>query len=251
MSKKTKNKKTKREFKSKKSSQNKILLVVGLAVFAAILGYFYFTENSTQTSTLSKEKLDSMEVFLDLEKIEGKYTLLSNTPSTSEAGKIEMLEFLSFYCGHCYALNEKMPELMQTYGDKIKLIHIPIVWGQSTMSVEAYLIAEEMGKGEEMKDALFKANFENRMDISDIDVLDAIAKDIGLDETEFNKKLEQGYASKVAWENIKLTQKYSVYETPTIIIYNKIKVTPANTNGKIDLMVDNLNTILQSIIEEM
>ncbi|MFQ6073201.1 MAG: hypothetical protein ACE5KT_10955, partial [Methanosarcinales archaeon] len=105
MSKKTKNKKTKREFKSKKSSQNKILLVVGLAVFAAILGYFYFTENSTQTSTLSKEKLDSIEVSLDLEKIEGKYTLLSNTPSTSEAGKIEMLEFLSFYCGHCYALN--------------------------------------------------------------------------------------------------------------------------------------------------
>jgi len=59
-----------------------------------------------------------------------------------------------------------MPQLLKKYGDKVEIIYIPINFrGQSTKSVEAYLIAEEMGKGDEMLNALFDANFDKGMDI--------------------------------------------------------------------------------------
>ncbi|MBU4140150.1 MAG: thioredoxin domain-containing protein, partial [Euryarchaeota archaeon] len=76
----------------------------------------------------------------------GAYSSLDVNPS--EQGKVRIVEFMKFDCDHCYDLNKEMPQIHKNYGDRVEIIYVPISFqGQSIKSIEAYLIAKEMGKG--------------------------------------------------------------------------------------------------------
>jgi predicted DsbA family dithiol-disulfide isomerase len=227
-----------RNSNSVSKSNNTKKAIIGIAVLAAIvLGYYYLSPQEGASNSL------------DVKKIEGKYTLLSKNPGSYQ-GKVVATEFLSFYCDHCYELEKKMPSIMDKYGEQLQIIYKPIVWGgQSTTSVEAYIIAEQLGKEKEMREALFKAQFKEGKNISDLNELRRIAAGIGMGE-EFNSKLEKREAVKQAHANIQLSQTYLVDETPSIILNNILKVTPHNTEDNIDLMAQNLDTIIGSIIKQ-
>ncbi|MDD1744412.1 MAG: DsbA family protein [Candidatus Methanoperedens sp.] len=219
-------------------SNNTKKAIIGIAVLTVIvLGYYYLNPQEGASNSL------------DVKKIEGKYTQLSRNP-TPYQGKVVVTEFMSFYCDHCYGLENRMPAILEKYGERLQVVYKPIVWGgQSTNSVEAYIIAEQLGKEKEIREALFKAQFKEGKDISDINELKRIAASIGLGE-EFNSKLEKGEARKQAQANIQLSQTYFVDETPSIIVNNILKVTPHNTEDNIDLMAQNLDTIIGSIIKQ-
>ena len=221
---------------SKANNTKKV--IIGIAILTTIvLGYYYLSPQEGASNSL------------DVKKIEGKYTQLSRNPGPYQ-GKAVATEFMSFYCDHCYELEKRMPSIMEKYGERLQIIYKPIVWsGQSTNSVEAHIIAEQLGKEKEMREALFKAQFKEGKDISDLNELKRIAASIGLGE-EFNSKLEKGEARKQAQANIQLSQTYFVDETPSIIVNNLLKVTPQNTEDNIDLMAQNLDTIIGSIIKQ-
>src|SRR5659263_402828 len=112
--------------------------------------------------------------------------------TTIETGKVKIIEFLNFGCSHCNDLRKNMPQLRQKYGAKVEITYIPINFvslKQSTKSVEAYIIAEQMGKGDEMLDALFDAKFDKGMDILESTIaIETVAASIGLG-SDFNQKL--------------------------------------------------------------
>ena len=139
--------------KSKVSNMKKT--IIGIAVLTVIvLGYYYLSPQEDASNSL------------DVKKIEGKYTLLSRNP-TPYQGKVVATEFMSFYCDHCYGLEERMPAILEKYGERLQVVYKPIVWsGQSTNSVEAYIIAEQLGKEKEMREALFNAQFKEGKDIT-------------------------------------------------------------------------------------
>lgn len=219
-----------------KASNNK-KIIIGIAVLAVIIFGYSLGQQDNSTNSL------------DIKKIDGEYTLLpvNSAPFT---GKVVLTMFESFYCDHCYALDQKMPAILEKYGEQVQIIYKPMVWsGQPTKSVEAYIIAEQLGKGKEMGDALFKANFIERKDIGDINELKRIAAGIGLGE-EFNSNLENGAAIEQAQANLQLSQTYRVDETPSIVVNGILKVTPHDTEDDIDLMAQNLDTIIASILKQ-
>lgn len=174
--------------------------------------------------------------------IAGEYTTLSK-PSTYEPGKVKMMEFLNFNCGHCNDLQKEMPQLLQKYGDKLEITYIPINFSkQSTKSVEAYIIAEQMGKGDEMYSALFEARFDKNMDIMESRIaIENVAQSIGLGQ-DFNQQLESGAAENKALENFRLAANYNIEGTPTVIINGNLLVNPTS--------IANLDTIIGSILEQ-
>jgi len=147
----------------------------------------------------------------------------------TEPGKVKIVEFLKFDCSHCNDLHKEMPNVLKKYGDKVEILYIPIVWpGQSTKSIEAYNISEQMGKGEEMQDALFNAKFVKGMDIMESTLaLETVASDIGLG-ADFKSKLEGNEGKKAAADSKALMDKYGVQATPTVFINGK-QITPLPT----------------------
>lgn len=216
--------KKKQKIPEKKSGLKTIYIILALIIISGLAIYLF---NSGEKSS---EKGPA-----------GNYTKLNN-PSTYEIGKVKIMEFMKFDCIHCYNLHTNMPQLLKKYGDKLEIKYIPIIFsGQSTKSLEAYIIAEQMGKGEEMRDALFKAKFEQGMDVMESTiVLETIAAKIGLG-SDFNQKLESGALKNAASENLKLMRDYNVDGTPTVIINGNLMVVPSITN---------LDTVIGSILQQ-
>lgn len=150
----------------------------------------------------------------------GAFSSLDVNPS--EQGKVRIVEFMKFDCSHCYDLHKEMPGILTKYGEKVEIVYVPISFeGQSIKSIEAYLIAKEMGKGKEMRDALFKARFESNRDVmGSLLVIKDVAASIGLG-ADFNSKLESGYAEKAALKNNAYAGMYSIKGTPTVLINGK------------------------------
>ncbi len=157
----------------------------------------------------------------------------------TEPGKVKIVEFLKFDCSHCYDLHKEMPNILKKYGDKVEIMYIPIVWpGQSTKSIEAYIIADRMGEAEDMQDALFTAKFVKGMDIMESSLaLETVASSIGLG-ADFKSKLEGNEGRKGALSNLALMNKYNVQGTPTVYINGKLIIpTPANIDNNISSML--------------
>ncbi|MEG3641228.1 DsbA family protein [Magnetococcus sp. PR-3] len=120
---------------------------------------------------------------------------------------------------------------------------MPVFWGtQPDTPVRAYFAAEFMGVGEQMKRAIFKANFDdNRYKIDDEDDILKIAAEAGIDA----KKLEDAMDSfavfgKVAQVN-GLARQYGVTGTPSVVINGKYRVV---AHGNYDKALKSIEMLL-------
>jgi thiol:disulfide interchange protein DsbA len=183
----------------------------------------------------------------ELSSIKGAYTQLPGFKFIFDGKNVEVIEFFSFYCGHCYEFEKAIPAIKGNFPKKINWRNVPVYWGKgSSKPGEAYLLAEEMGKGEQMKRALFETFLIEKRDIGDISVLESIGAklDLGFD---FSRRLRAGDKEKEANNALMIMKAYSVDSTPTLIIAGNLKVVPVQT---IDFFRDNAITIIKSILEK-
>ncbi len=181
--------------------------------------------------------------------IKGIYTQLSGHQFKSDGKTVEVIEFMSFYCDGCYSFEKSIPIIKGNFPKKIKWKTILIYWGKgSPKPGEAYLLAEEAGKGEQMKKAIFNAHFIEKKDIGDVKVLEEIGEKIGLG-FDFSKKLRSGDKAKDVQKALDMAGAYGVDETPTLIIAGNIMTNPHAFDHNIDAFRENIITILKSILK--
>ncbi len=181
--------------------------------------------------------------------IVGVYTRVPGQNYNYDGKKVEIVEFLSFYCGHCYQFEKSIPIIKGNFPKKIIWKTIPIYWGKgSPKPGEAYLLAQESGKGEEMKKAIFNAIFVENKNIGDITVLEEIGAklDLGFD---FSRRLRAGDKAKEAEDALSLAKTYGVHSTPSLIIAGNIMSSPSQVGKGIDGFRDNAIAILISILK--
>ncbi|MBI5097619.1 MAG: DsbA family protein [Nitrospirae bacterium] len=179
--------------------------------------------------------------------IKGIYTQLPEFKFIFDGEKVEVIEFFSFYCGHCYEFEKSILIIKGNFPKKIQWKNVPVYWGKgSSKPGEAYLLAEDEGKGEQMKRALFEALFIEKRDISDISVLESIGAKLELG-FDFSRRLRAGDKEKEANAALIMMKTYSVEGTPALIIAGNLKVVPGQTH---DAFRDNTITILNSILKK-
>lgn len=233
--------KKKRRPKPPEKKSNSKLIFAALAVIALVVVVLYVSSSPEEEGPRFEGK------------VEGNYLKL-NKPETYEPGKVKITEFLKFNCGHCYSLHQQLPELKEKYGEQIEITYVPMLWRTVPAdqgyrkSIEAYILAEEMEKGEEMSDALFNAQFVEGKDLTSMIVLEEAGRSVGLGD-DFVKALENGDAGKRADENIALAEKFEVGFTPTIIVNGNLKFDSSPRWGmNADQMVTNLDTMINSLL---
>ncbi|OGQ57424.1 MAG: hypothetical protein A3J24_03880 [Deltaproteobacteria bacterium RIFCSPLOWO2_02_FULL_53_8] len=161
---------------------------------------------------------------------------------------VEVMEFLSFYCDHCYAFEKAASVIKGNFPKKIKWRIMPVYWGSgSSKPGEAYMLAEEAGKGEQMKKALFNANFIEKKDIGNLAVLESIGMNLGLG-FDFSRRLRSGEKTAEAQRVLQMARAYGVEGTPTFIIAGNLFTSPEPFGDNTDALRDNIITIIKSII---
>jgi len=182
--------------------------------------------------------------------IVGVHTKLAGEHFKFDGKVVEVMEFMSFYCHTCYDFEKAIPVIRGNFPKKLKWITLPIYWKEhgSPKPGEAYLLAEEAGKGEEMKKALFAAQMVEKRNIGDVTVLEDIASKIGLG-FDFSKKLRNGEKADEVQKAVEMAQKYGINETPTLIIAGNIKTDPHPMNHDLDTFRINALAIIASILK--
>lgn len=181
--------------------------------------------------------------------IKGVYKQISGQQFKFDGKTVDVIEFMSFYCDGCYAFEKSIPIIKGNFPKKIKWKTIPIYWGKgSPKPGEAYLLAEESGKGEKMKEAIFNAHFVGRKNIGDVKVLEGIGKELGLG-FDFSKKLRAGDKANDVQKALDMAAMYGIDETPTVIIAGNIMTNPHVFNHDINAFRENVITILRTILK--
>ncbi len=181
--------------------------------------------------------------------LKGTYTVVPGQRFNYDGKTIEVVEFISFYCGHCYKFEKSIPVILGNFPKKIKWRIVPIYWGEgSSKPGEAYFLARDVGKGAQMAKAIFRANFIERKDIGNVEVLESIAAKLGLG-FDFSRRLRTGEKAKEAQEALELVDVYGVEETPTLIIAGNIMTNPHAFKHDIEAFRMNAITIIKSILK--
>lgn len=181
--------------------------------------------------------------------LKGAYVTVPGQQFKYDGNTVEVLEFISFYCDHCYRFERAIPVILGNFPKKIKWKIVPMFWGAgSPKPGEAYYLALDAGKGPQMASAIFRANFIEKKDIGDVEVLESIAARLGL-SFDFSRRLRTGEKAEEAQKALELARVYRIEETPTLIIAGNIMTNSHATGHDLEALRDNVITIIKSIMK--
>lgn len=156
------------------------------------------------------------------------YVDIDGRESTHEDGVAKMTVFFDFLCSHCHHFDTVVvPVLQQEYGDQLQIRYVgfPIVDPKAShIPVLAYYLAEQQGKGDAMRELLFTAIWDHRLDVARPDVLLGIASQAGLDLEAFKSGFNENVMGGKLTDGVAEARAIGAHGTPTILIDNHIRL---------------------------
>ena len=181
-----------------------------LAKYFILLSLIFF---STEFQLVAKES-----------KIRGYYFEVGELPEKNSIEKVVFEEFINFGCTHCNKLHKASKKFRKKFSEKIEFIDIPVLFsGQDDSPLRLYYIAKKMGRGDFVKDELFKATFEHGVNVFDPGIVNFIARSIGIHK-EFKKEKNKAWVNKLLKNGTNKSKVYGVTGTPTVVIQSSMKM---------------------------
>lgn len=121
------------------------------------------------------------------------YLTLARPQQTEAAGKVEVLEFFSYHCPHCYALDPMLNDWVKKHKDEIVFKRVHVYWGEPGSAAEkmmaglqrAFYTLDAMGKEEELHKKIFDTfHVDHKPLYNEDDVIKFLAKQ-GIDSQKY------------------------------------------------------------------
>ena len=158
------------------------------------------------------------------ERIRGHYAVVGKVPKAHTVEKVVFEEFMNFGCPHCNNLREASIEFRKQQKDRVEFIDIPIVFrGQDDAPLRLYYVARKLGKGDQIKDELFKARFTHGVDVFDKGIVNYLARSLGLSEV-YQKEKDAPWVNQLLAEGELKVQQYGLTGTPTVVLQYSLKM---------------------------
>ena len=158
------------------------------------------------------------------EKIRGHYKLVGNKPESKSIKKVIYEEFINFGCSHCNKLHKASKDFRKKFANQIEFVDIPIVFkGQDDSPLRLYYVARKIGKGDLIKDELFKASFIHGVNVFDPGITNYLAQSMGI-RNEFREEKDQQWVNQLIRNGERKSLIYGVRGTPTVIIQQALKM---------------------------
>ncbi|MCC2640859.1 MAG: putative Disulfide oxidoreductase dsbA [Nitrospira sp.] len=177
-------------------------------------------------------------------ELKGHFELLKDERSTHKAGKVQLVEFADFYCPHCHRFDgEGLAILEKEFGNKLDVVMVgyPVMAGKLPTAFDMYEQAKTMGKGKEMKRALFRTIHNDKIGIIDRAIREVLIREVGLDPVTFEAGLASAKPARAFEEGRKWGDRIKIQQTPTVLLDGNIKVEQIDP--------ENLKAIIQSILD--
>jgi len=182
------------------------------------------------------------------ESIRGNYSLVGEIPKKNSINKVIYEEFINFGCTHCNKLHNASKNFRIKFADKIEFIDIPILFrGQNDAPLRLYFIAKKIGKGDLVKDELFKASFQHGVNVFDPGIVNFLARSLGIYK-KFKKEKQQDWVNKLIKNGKIKAEKYQITGTPTVVLQQAMKL-DISRYGTMSDFVKKIPETIEDLIE--
>ena len=168
---------------------------------------------------------------------EGKdYVVLSNPVTTATPGKVEVIEFFSYTCPHCYNLEPSVQAWLKHKPDHVAFVRIAVAFGAGwEPSARAYYAAEDLGVLDQLHPLLFAAVHRNpRMGL---DELAAFFAEQGIDQGRFRNAYQSFHTETQLRRGTQLAQRYKIEGVPAVIVNGKYEVRSPQMFEAVDFLI--------------
>jgi thiol:disulfide interchange protein DsbA len=155
-----------------------------------------------------------------------EYTLLSPPQTQTTSGKVEVIEFFSYGCPHCFHLQ---PLLKQWEKSELPanavLVRVPVSFGRREWGqlVRAYYTLEATGDLQRLDDKLFDAIHQQQQALFDLESLTAWAAQNGIEANKFRSTFNSPEVTAKAVRAEQLSRDYKINGVPTLTVAGKYK----------------------------
>ena len=150
---------------------------------------------------------------------EGKDYIKLGKPvaSGAPAGKVDVVEFFWYSCGHCNAFEPTLAAWIKTAPANVSVRRVPVAFNASFVSQQKiYYALEGMGKVEEMQARVFRAiHVEREKLVKDDDIFAWMGKQ-GLDVAKFKEMYHSFTVSNQVRKASELQEAYGVEGVPSM-----------------------------------
>ncbi len=170
--------------------------------------------------------------------VEGKdYRVLTN-PQPTPPGKVNVVEFFSYSCIHCYNLEPVMAAWKKAQPADVVVSREQVMWGRNTEGFAKLLATmKATGTEEKLHRAAFEAVMKQRVNLGDETVLAGwIAKQPGVDAKQFMATFKSFGMQAAVNRASKLTRDYQVEGTPLVVVAGKYAVNPAEPQRVVEVV---------------
>jgi len=176
----------------------------------------------------------------------GGYKVLKPAqPTYVNPGKIEVREFFSYGCPHCYTFHPLLQKWLANAPKNVVLVRTPVIFHESwRILAKAYYTEEAMGILDKTHAALFEAIHAKGMQFNTPEQLADFFATRGVDKSDFLKTYNSfGVAMKLR-QGEQMARAYRIMETPTLTVDGKYLFNPSMTGGK-PQMIEVLRQLIQ------
>jgi len=168
------------------------------------------------------------------------YTMLPATQPTSTK-KIEVLEFFSYACSHCFHLHHDLGAWAKKMPKDVELVYVPVMFRDSAEPLaRTYYALEGMPNFEKMHDAVYRGIFVENAELFDLDSIASFVAKQGADRAKFTAAYNSFSMSSRISRAKQMIRSYAIQGTPTLVVEGKYVITglqPADTIRALDAVI--------------
>ena len=164
--------------------------------------------------------------------VDTHYKILDVPGTVDDPSKVEVREFFSYACPHCYSLEPSVNAWLETKPDYINYVRTPVLFLRNAEPLaRAYYVEETLNLVDEIHAPLFDAIHKHREPLFNEPALANFFRKYGVEPDKFNRLYSSfGVSTKVRQAEA-LTKEYKIPGVPNFVV-----------NGKYLVLRENLKT---------
>ena len=177
------------------------------------------------------------------------YITYQQPHASGTADKVEVLEFFSYTCGHCAAIDPLITQWGQTLGDEVELVYVPVAFNASMQPTQKFYYAIEALDRLDLHSKLFDAIHKEKQRLFTEDALIDWTVKQGVDKDQITAAMSSFGVNSKARNARQLTDSYRIEGTPSIAVGGQYMTSPSMT-GTYEGAIQQAQVLLDQILAE-
>lgn len=176
-----------------------------------------------------------------------EYEVLKKAQPAPTDGTVEVIEFFSYGCPHCYRFEPFVEKWQEKKSDKVTFIRVPAVFSKNWEALASlYYASEVLGVQDKMHLAIFEAMHGSGKKIHSMEDLKKLFTSNGISIDDLNKALGSFTVAAKTRKAKAMTASYAIKSVPNIVVQGKYL-----TNGTLAQNHDNVFKVVDYLTAEI